>query len=145
MWKRLRGALGVATLWGTVWFVGGWALVAILGMPGELAFDQLLRITARFGLLGFFSGGAFSGYLTFSHRNRALSDISTTRVAVAGALVAGLLSPGMAVITGLFGGVCAATCIALAKSAADPLGAGTSTDLLEAPAEGPFVAEDEAI
>ena len=127
LFKRLRGALGVATLWGGVWFLGGLLFAGLLGLSTGVSWEPLLRMSVRLGLVGFFSGGAFAGYLTYAYRNRRLADISTVRVAFVGGVVGALLSPGMAATAGIFGALAAATSIKAAKSAFDPLEAGLTS------------------
>ena len=139
--RRLRGALGVATLWAAAWFVGGLVLLTLSGAANRLPWDLLLSMSARLGTVGFFTGGAFSGLLTFGYRNRSLSDISTARVALGGAVVAALLSPGMAIMAGIFGGVTAATSIKLAKAAVDPLDPGEPSQLIGTSDEGCYLAD----
>ena len=81
-------------------------------------------------MIGFFTGGAFAGYLTFAHRSRRIADISTPRVAFAGAVVGGLLSPGMAGLAAVLGASSAAASVAIAKRGSR-LEAPTSPDLIE--------------
>ncbi len=145
LWRRLRGALGIAILWGTAWFVGGLAILAVSAWTGALPWDLILGMAARLGRIGFFTGGAFSGLLTFAYRDRRLSEINTVRFALGGAAVAALLSPGMAVMAGLFGGVTAATSIKLAKRASDPLIPGDSPSVLDQSVESLAPADDGAV
>ena len=144
-WRRLRGALGIATLWGTAWFVGGLAVLSVSAWTGTIPWDIVLGMAARLGRLGFFTGGAFSGLLTFAYRNRSFSEINTVRFALGGAAIAALLSPGMAIMTGVFGGVTAAISIQLAKRASDPLIAGDSPNVLDPSVENLALADDEAV
>ena len=126
--KRLRGALGVATLWGGVWFLGGLLFSGLLGLTTGLPWPALLGMAGTMGRIGFLTGGAFSAYLTFGYRNKSLAEISTARVARVGGLVAAVLSPGMAATAGLFGALAAATSIRAAKSALDPFDALDAAD-----------------
>lgn len=118
LWKRVRGALGVATFWGSIWVAGGAVVMVAMGLLGTLGMEGFLRTAARLGATGFFAGGAFSGYLTFAHRKRTALQINTVRVALMGGVVAALLVPGMAGLAGLLGTVCAATSVELAKRGA---------------------------
>jgi len=145
LWRRLRGALGIATLWGTAWFVGGLAVLSVSAWTGAVPWDLILGTAARLGRIGFFTGGAFSGLLTFAYRDRSFSEINTVRFALGGAAIAALLSPGMAVMAGIFGGVTAATSIKLAKRASSPLIAGDSPRVLDPSVESLALADDEAV
>lgn len=118
LWKRVRGALGVATFWGSVWVVGGAAVMVVMGLHTTLGLEGFLRTAARLGATGFFAGGAFSGYLTFAHRNRTALQINTVNVSLMGGVVAALLAPGMAGLAGLLGTGCAAASVVLAKRGA---------------------------
>lgn len=131
LWKRLRGALGVATFWGAVWVVGGVTVMLAMGLHDTLGLERFLRTAGRLGATGFFAGGAFSGYLTFAHRRRTALQINTINVSLMGGLVAAVLSPGMAGLAGLLGTVCAASSVVLAKRGArDDEALPSSSDLV---------------
>ncbi len=142
LFGRLRGALGIAILWGTAWFVAGLAIVTVAAWTGALPWDLILGMAARLGRIGFFTGGAFSGLLTYAYRDRSLSEINTVRFALGGAALAALLSRGMAAMAGLFGGVTAAASIKLAKRASDPLVPGDSPRVLDQSVESLALADE---
>ena len=152
--KRLRGAVGNATVWGTAWFAWTLALFTTEELIGGLAspFPWLfiLKMAGIIGVTGFLTGGAFSAFLRFAYRDQPLLEIKVRRFALGGAIIAGLLSPVVAVIawaltgTGialgnligvgalaaLLGGVTAGATIKLAQRAARKL-SGAAVDELE--------------
>ncbi len=149
--RRLRGAVGNATVWGTAWFAWTLALFTSEELFGGLAspFPWLfiLKMAGIIGVTGFLTGGAFSAFLGFAYRDQPLLEIRVRRFALGGAIIAGLLSPVIAwVLTGtgialgnligvgylaaLLGGVTAGATIKLAQRAARKL-AGAAIDELE--------------
>jgi len=128
IWKRLRGALGVGTLWGTIWSVGAAAGLFLFGP--SLPVDAVFRLALRAGLTGFLAGSAFAGALAYVFRNKQLSDVRAGGFVLLGAIVAGLLFPGAPMLGAVFGATAAGVTIRLAKSTPEPLNPVDSTDLL---------------
>lgn len=118
---RAKGALGIASLWGGIWAVGG--LASLLFLPGapSLPLDLMLRMAARLGLSGFMLGGVFSVVLSSVYRDRSLIDIRTGRFTLLGAIVAAPFWPGAFLMAGAFGALSAWTSIKLAKSAEEQI------------------------
>ena len=97
--RRLRGALGMAVLWGLAWFAGGIVLLLIVGLD---AAD--VPFPLGFGVLGFLAGALFSGILGLIEGGRGFHQLSLPRFAGWGA-AAGLLSSALfAVTVSLVGG-----------------------------------------
>jgi hypothetical protein len=96
IFTRLRGAVGNALVWGAAWFTAAIALVGTLHIvgifPGLRWFD-VLGLATRVGVVGVFAGVAFAGAITVLYRGRRLSDISTVRFGIGGAVVSGLFIP----------------------------------------------------
>lgn len=83
--RRMRGALGMALIWGLAWFTGGMVLLLIVGPDAaDVPFPLF------FGLLGFLAGALFSGILGLIERGRGFHQLSLPRFAGWGA-AAGLL------------------------------------------------------
>ena len=128
IWKRLRGAVGVASLWGATWFAGAVTSLFLLGP--SLPADVVLRLALRAGLTGFLAGGAFSGALAYVFRNKQLSDVRAGGFVLLGAVVAGLLFPGAPIFGAMSGVAAAGVTIKLAKSAREPLNPADPPDVL---------------
>ena len=128
IWRRLRGALGVASLWGATWFAGAMTSLFFFGpsFPADFVFSLVLRA----GLAGFVAGGAFSGALAYTFRNKQLSAVRTGGFVLLGAVVAGLLFPGSPIFGAVFGAAAAGVTISLAKSAPEPLNPVDPPDVL---------------
>lgn len=78
--RRIRGALGMAVVWGLAWFSAGMVLRLIVG-PG--AAD--VPFPVGFGILGFLAGALFSGILGLVERGRGFHELSLPRFAGWGA------------------------------------------------------------
>lgn len=140
--KRLRGAFRTALVWGAGWAAAGLAVFTILHVTGivseKVSWAQALGVAARFGIVGFVSGAAFSGFVRFVYRGRRLADISWVRFGIAGGVVTAVFVPlflqamnmlsgdGMvpwrlvlddSVLTGVFGAVVAGGSLKLAQRA----------------------------
>ena len=115
VWRRVRGALGTALLWGVVGAVGeiGYAIYFVL-RRGDLRGDNsvLLAIgqgASYFGLTGVAAGVLFSAWLAYQSRGRSIHELRPARLFLQGfaAGVVGfaifLLSKGW--IEVLFGGL----------------------------------------
>ena len=167
-WRRLRGAVGNAVVWGLSWFAGAWTWVLglqLLGwVPDYYTWPFGLLIAANIGLTGFFAGGAFSGFLGLAYRGRALRNINVGWFALGGAAIAAICSPvlttiarsgfGMGLpgdlVTGglmaaLFGAVTAGTTIGLAQRASRYLAAGAAAELESEQSEALALLAGEAV
>ena len=98
--RRLRAALGMGLAWGVAWFLGGMALLLVVGPD---AAD--VPFPLGFGMFGFFAGTLFSGVVSLVERNRAFDDMSIPRFAGWGALGGLLLSVAFVAVVALTGEV----------------------------------------
>ncbi|MDP3675881.1 MAG: hypothetical protein Q8R44_12435 [Novosphingobium sp.] len=155
IFRRLRGALGNALVWGVGWFTAafaGFAVLRVAGiLPETLSWAQGLGVAIRFGIVGVFAGGAFSSVIRLLYHGRRLSEISWVRFGIGGAVVTGLFVPvflqtmnllsGDGLVpwelvlddglgTAAFGGVAAAVSLKLAQRAVTVL-PGRSQDQLD--------------
>ena len=122
--RSLRGLLGIGLTWGIVWA----AVMIAVGMiievvdpdsidPGE----EPIVLGAMVGLVGFISGLVFGGLLSIAERQKTISDLSLSRVAMWGILVSAAfpLLAGkdirMMLFLGPLGAVSALTSVALAR------------------------------
>ena len=99
IFRRLRGALGNALVWGAGWAgvaAAAGAVFAVLGAVGLLPpvdWGEALSWAVRFGVVGFVAGGAFSGVVGLLYRGRRLSELSLPRFAVGGGVVTAVFVP----------------------------------------------------
>jgi hypothetical protein len=142
--RRIRGALGVATLWGVTWGLGGaafitwrlWSSFPRNRFPRQLwALHLLPRIAveafAIFAVVGAVAGVAFSLVLAAAERRRTVDSLSVARASVWGAVAGLAMTLGVvalghpplrvvsvlgAVLTGV-GALSAATTMSLARRA----------------------------
>jgi len=152
--RRIRGALGNALTWGVAWFAGGLAITTaafLTGLyPASAGWWVAFAIAKAVGVTGFITGGAFSLYLGIVHRDRQLHELRAGRLALAGAVIAAVLSVSLLVLNGglilpiqalvgdgliaaLLGAVTAGGTIRLSQRAA---GAGDGLRALEREQEG---------
>jgi hypothetical protein len=154
IWRRLRGAVGNAVVWGAAWAGSAVVVFTALRIAGVIPQGHVLDAlipAVRFGFVGAIASVAFSGIVRLLYRGRRLSEISWVRFGVGGAVVGGLfvtaflttarllsgdaMLPLQTLLTnGLlaagFGGVAAAGSLKLAQRA-DRLFRGASHDGLE--------------
>lgn len=97
--RRIRGAFGMALIWGLAWFAGGIVLLLIVGPD---AADVPFPI--GFGVLGFLAGALFSGILGLIERGRGFHQLSLPRFAGWGAAAGLLFSVLFALTVTLIGG-----------------------------------------
>jgi len=163
IWRRLRGALGNAFVWGVGWFTVGllafavFAVLRVVGiLPSTFSWVEALGLAVRMGIVGAVAGGAFAGVIGLLYHGRRLSEISWVRFGIGGGVVTGLFVPlflqtmnllsgdGLvawnlvlddAVWTSVFGAVAAGGSLKLAQLA-DALTSGKSPDHLDAPGGG---------
>ena len=157
MWfRRLRGLMRNALVWGAGWSAFSLAVFATLRLAGvsHASWTQGLGLAARFGIVGAVAGGAFSTIIRLVYHGRRLRDINWVRFGIAGAVVTGVFVPlflqTMNVLTGdglvpwrlvlddalwtaVFGGVVAGGSLRLAQRAeAVAAGASYNVDRLTA-------------
>lgn len=105
--RRIRGALGNALTWGVAWFVGGLGLTTALFLAGiypvSAGWWLAFAIAKNVGVTGFLTGGAFSLYLGVVHRDRGIHELRAGRLALAGAVIATVLSLGILALVGGLG------------------------------------------
>ena len=140
-WRRLRGAMGNALVWGAGWSAAAFAVLAAMRLSGaeaDASWLDIVGLSARFGIVGTVAGAAFSAAIGVLYRGRRLSEISWLRFGIGGAVITavfvplflqamnllsgdGLVAWGLvlddAVITAVFGGVAAALSLKLAQRA----------------------------
>lgn len=106
--KRLRGAVGSALVWGATWFTTAGALFSTLhltvGLPMEGPWRFILFVASSIAATGFLTGGAFSIFLRFGRLERPLLEVKVGKVALAGAIVSALVFPAVSWITQLLVG-----------------------------------------
>ena len=162
--RRLRGVLGIGTLWGVAGTALGTVAGLIVSVSGGLPLlDTLVEFGLGAGGLGFVLGSGFAGVLTMLERRRTLDELSPGRAALwggmagaAAALVVGIsLLPELGAILsvrqlvllfvaapGSYGALSAALAagtVALARRAPAELDSGPTCDeegLLGAPIDG---------
>ncbi len=91
--RRLRGIVGIGTLWG----VAGTAFGTIGGLiaisfGGPFLLDSLVGFALGAGGLGFVLGAGFAGALTMIEGRRTLEELSPRRAAFWGGLAGALVS-----------------------------------------------------
>lgn len=83
LFRRLRGAIGNAVVWGAGWATLGLAVFATLKvtgiLPAEASWLDAIAIAAKLGIIGGVAGGAFSALVGLLYRGRRLSDLSAVR------------------------------------------------------------------
>jgi hypothetical protein len=97
MFRRLRAALSLASLWAAVWLLAGIVLDFIFGWTGRswrLPISYLLIWT----LLGAASGAAFAFLLAALGRQHTLEELTPRRVALWGATVGAALPVGVTLL-----------------------------------------------
>jgi len=108
IFRRVRGAVGNAIVWGIGW--GALGLVAFIGLkaagflPGSTHWLDSLMVAGRLGFMGGIVGGAFSALIPLLYRGRRLSEISAVRFGLRGGLVAGVWVPGFMLTMNLLSG-----------------------------------------
>ena len=103
IFRRLRGAVGTALAWAAAWFGAGFLFITAINVFQLGAFRRYTTFSLwdalEYGMtmatVGFVTGGAFSLYVIAAFRDKRLEDISPTRFALGGGLVAVLLSLGV--------------------------------------------------
>ena len=97
IFRRLRGALGNALVWGVGWFTAAFAVFAMLRvagiLPAAFSWAEGLGTAIRFGIIGGIAGGAFSSVIRLLYHGRRLSEISWVRFGIGGGVVTGLFVP----------------------------------------------------
>jgi hypothetical protein len=97
IFKRLRGAFGNALVWGAGWSAFALAVSTVLRLVGVLpksgSWLQALGLAARFGIVGFVAGGAFSAIMRFAYHGRRLREINWVRFGIAGGIATGVFVP----------------------------------------------------
>ncbi len=122
--RSLRGLLGIGLTWGIVWA----AVMIAVGMITEVVDpdsidpgEEPIVLGAMVGLVGFISGLVFDGLLSIAERQKTISDLSLSRVAMWGILVSAAfpLLAGkdirMMLFLGPLGAVSALASVALAR------------------------------
>jgi hypothetical protein len=97
IFRRLRGALGNAAVWGAAWAACAAVVFAALKVAGVLGASVIwldaIMVAGRFGFMGGIVGGAFSLVIGLLYRGRRLSDLSAVRFGIRGGIMAGLFVP----------------------------------------------------
>ena len=105
--RRLRGIFGLGIVWGLAWGLLGLALGTVMSLPGVLHLPPLSQLVSRlagttvgWGIWGVASGVSFGAALMLAEGRRSLSELSTTRVGLWGA-IGGLSMPILFTVAGL--------------------------------------------
>ncbi len=94
IFRRLRGALGNAVVWGAIWFATALAISSVLGLvEGSFSWAETWRQAARIGVMGGLASAAFSTAIGLLYRGKRLSEISWVRFGLGGGAVAGVIVP----------------------------------------------------
>lgn len=142
IFRRLRGGIRNALVWGACWSalsIPTYTILRIIGIiPGTFSWLNVIPLAAKFGVVGTIAGAAFSVVVSVFYHGRRLSEISWVRFGIAAGVVTALFIPaflqtmnlisggGLAPwkdilddvpATGLFGAIAAATSLRLAQFA----------------------------
>lgn len=108
IFKRLRGAVGNALVWGAGWSACALAVFAAMKvggfLPASVIWLDAIVVAGRFGVVGAIAGGAFSLVIGLLYRGRRLSEISAVRFGLGGGVVGGLFVPGFMTVARLLSG-----------------------------------------
>jgi len=97
--RRLRGILGIGTLWGATGAVVGSVTSVLMNVVNGLpVLGTLLEFGLGAGGLGFALGSTLASYLALLERRRTVDDLTPWRAAGWGALAGGTVS----LLVGLF-------------------------------------------
>ena len=165
IFRRLRGALGNAVVWGACWSAATLAMFAALRVAGEpVSWHNAWQNAARAGVVGGLTSVAFSGVIGLLYRGRRLSEISWVRFGVGGGVVAGLVLPAImlvgrtvsgdgplpmekwissALLAAVFGGIAAGASLKLAQLGDTRLPAGSQDALDRLEGGDPFASAGE--
>ena len=108
IFRRLRGAVGNAVVWGAGW--AACALAVFAGMkvagllPASVIWLDAIAVAGRFGVMGGIVGGAFSLVIGLLYRGRRLSHINWVRFGIGGGVVAGVFVPAFMTVARLLSG-----------------------------------------
>ena len=98
LFRRLRGALGNAVVWGITWFLAAFPLHALYWVfgirPGPF-WERALGIMLNYGGIGFLAGGVFSLYLSIVGRRQGLRELKPGRIGLGSAITVGVVIPGL--------------------------------------------------
>jgi hypothetical protein len=108
IFRRLRGAVGNAVVWGAGWSACALAVFAAMKvaglLPASVIWLDAIAVAGRFGVMGGIVGGAFSLVIGLLYRGRRLSQISWVRFGTGGGVVAGLFVPAFMTVARLLSG-----------------------------------------
>lgn len=97
IFRRLRGAVGNAMVWGAGWAALGFTVFAALKVvgivPASVPWLAAIVLAGKFGIIGGVTGGAFSLLVGLLYRGRRLSEISAVRFGAGGGIMAALFVP----------------------------------------------------
>jgi hypothetical protein len=94
--RRVRAVLRNALVWGAVWAAAPAAVfigLRLTGIAGSVSWHDGFGLAARFGIVGFVAGAAFSTVVGFAYRGRRLADMSWWRFGIAGGVVTAIFVP----------------------------------------------------
>lgn len=96
--RKLRGALGNATVWAATWFLAAFPLHVlywVFGVRTGPFWESALGMMLTYAGGGFLAGALFSIYLGIAGRNQRLAELKPGRVGLGSALTVGVVIPGM--------------------------------------------------
>ncbi len=87
LFRRLRGVLGNALIWGTVWLLCGSVIGILPLLRGDIGLATVLSTGIFAGSLGAGFGSVFAAFVAGNFRGKTVDELSPGRFAVGGALV----------------------------------------------------------
>ena len=95
--KRIRAALRNAVVWGAGWAAVPATVFTVLRLtgvvPNSVSWHDGLGLAARFGVVGFVAGAAFSTVVGFAYRGRRLAEINWVKFGLAGGAITAVFVP----------------------------------------------------
>lgn len=93
--RRVRAALKNAIVWAAGWAAVPATIFAVLRLTGvtSASWHDGLGLAARFGIVGFVAGAAFSTVVGFAYRGRRLAEISWVKFGLAGGAITAVFVP----------------------------------------------------
>ena len=95
--KRIRAAFRNALVWAVGWAAVPAVVFTVLRLvgvvPNSVSWHDGLGLAARFGIVGFVAGAAFSTVVGVAYRGRRVADISWVKFGLAGGAITAVFVP----------------------------------------------------